>query len=63
MRENVKKARCSVNDIAEKIIQAADQNEVHCEDDTCMLAYSVLRDCGYHLKRIMAEDNSRHYDC
>lgn len=63
MCDRANKAHCSVNDIAEKIIQTADQNEIHCEDDACMLAYGVLRDCGYHIKKIMAEDNFRHYDC
>ena len=63
MHKRVKNAHCSVKDLAEEIIQAADQNEIYCEDDTCILAYSLLRDCGYNLKRIMAEDNSRHCDC
>lgn len=60
MCDKVKNAVCSANDIAEKIIIAADQNEILCEDDTCILAYSVLRDCGYQIKRIIAEENACH---
>ena len=63
MRERTKNAFCSVNDIAEKIISAADQNEKGCEDETCILAYSILRDCGYQIKRIIAEEGSRHNEC
>ena len=56
-------AFCTVNDIAEKIIIEADQNEMGCDDETCILAYSLLRDCGYQIKRVLAEASSRKYDC
>ena len=53
---------CSINALAEKLILTADSNEINCEDDTCLLAYSLFRDCGYHIKKIMAEEDSRHCD-
>lgn len=62
MRARVKNTVCSINILAEKLILAADQNEIYCEDDTCLLALSLFRDCGYHIKRIMAEEDSQHCD-
>ncbi len=63
MHERVKNPVCSANEIADKIIIAADQNEINCEDDTCLLAYSILRDCGYQIKRILHEEVSQHNNC
>ena len=62
MHASVSTAHCAVNDIAEKISQAADRNEIHCEDDTCILAYRLLRECEYQVERIMAEDDAKNHD-
>ena len=56
MREQTDDAICSAREMAEKIILTANQYEMNCEDNTCLLAYSLLRDCGYQIKKILGEE-------
>lgn len=63
MPENNKSVICSYKEIAEIIIKTANKNEKHCESDTCLLICSVLRDCGYQIKRIISETNSNPIKC
>ena len=63
MPEHKKSVICSSKEIAEQIIKTANKNEKHCESDTCLLICSVLRDCGYQIKRIISEANSSPINC
>ena len=56
MCEQTNDAICSAKEMAEKIILIANHYEMNCEDSTCLLAYSLLRDCGYQIKRILGEE-------
>ena len=56
MCEQTNDAICSAKEMAEKIILTANHYEMNCEDSTCLLAYSLLRDCGYQIKRILGEE-------
>ena len=35
---------CSAKQIAQSLIETARENEEFCEDDTCFLVYSLLKD-------------------
>ena len=63
MCEQMKEATFSAKEMAEKIIESANENEMNCEDGTCLLVYSILRDCGYQIKRILGEENPNHCNC
>lgn len=56
MCEQTNDAICSAREMAEKIILTANQYEMNCEDNSCLLAYSLLRDCGYQIKKILGEE-------
>jgi hypothetical protein len=63
MNERRKDNIYSANELAETMIDVADQNEKNCESDTCLLIYSILRDCGYQIKKIVETERSNHLEC
>lgn len=54
---------CRAKKIAHHLIDAANQNESRCESDTCLLLYSIIRDCGYRIIRIMGDDYPDQSEC
>lgn len=48
---------CHAIEIARDLIGIANRNEKNCENDTCLLAYGIIRDCGYNIIRIVGDEN------
>ena len=42
--------------LAEKMLMMSDHGTVTCEDDSCLLIYGVIRDCGYKIRRTIEEE-------
>jgi len=45
----------AAREIAEKMINLADRHEVDCRDDKCFLIFGLIRDCGYHVKKVLSQ--------
>ena len=53
---------CRAKKIAQQLIDTANRNEPGCESNTCLLAYSILRDCGYQIIKIVGEKDCSQYE-
>ena len=45
-------------ELAKRMIQAADNGEIKCEDDCCLLIYSMVRDCAYKIRRTVEQESA-----
>jgi hypothetical protein len=43
-------------ELAEKMIQLADDVEVRCDDDHCLVVYGVIRDSAYKIRRAAEQE-------
>lgn len=50
---------CHAIEIAQDLIDTADQNENSCKNDTCLLVYGILRDCGYRIINIVGDNECK----
>lgn len=53
---------CHAIEIARDLIETANRNENSCENDTCLLVYGIIRDCGYKIIRIVGEEKCKRHD-
>ena len=58
MIESKKNNIHSALEIAENLINASIQSEESCENETCFLVYSILKDCGYQVKKIIEAEQT-----
>jgi hypothetical protein len=42
--------------LAEKMLKVAANGILTCEDDSCLLLYGVIRDCGYKIRRTVEQE-------
>ena len=42
--------------LAEKMLKVAENGILTCEDDSCLLLYGVIRDCGYKIRRTVEQE-------
>ena len=42
--------------LAEKMLLMADLGFETCEDDSCLLIYGVIRDCGYKIRKTVEQE-------
>ena len=52
--------------LAEKMLKIAERGFLNCDEDSCMLLYGVIRDCGYKIRRTVEQerlDVQRKGDC
>jgi hypothetical protein len=54
---------CRAKKIAQQLIDTANLNERGCESNTCLLVYSILRDCGYQIIKIVGEKDCSQNEC
>jgi hypothetical protein len=53
-----KKALTEAMTLAEKMLKIANRGYLKCKDDSCMLVYGVIRDCGYQIRRTVEREQS-----
>ena len=42
--------------LADEMLVMAQKGITHCEDDSCMLIYGTIRDCGYKIRRTVEHE-------
>ena len=42
--------------LAEKMLKLADKGMFTCIDDSCMMVYGIIRDCGYKIRRTVEQE-------
>lgn len=42
--------------LAEKMLQMAETGILTCKDDSCLVLYGVIRDCGYKIRRTVEQE-------
>lgn len=42
--------------LAGKMLRMAEDGILTCEDDSCLLLYGVIRDCGYKIRRTAEQE-------
>lgn len=42
--------------LAEKMLKLAEKGMFTCEDDSCLMVYGTIRDCGYKIRRTVEEE-------
>jgi hypothetical protein len=42
--------------LAEKMLKLAEKGMLICEDDSCLMLYGTIRDCGYKILRTVEEE-------
>ena len=42
--------------LAEKMLKLAEKGMFTCEDDSCLMVYGIIRDCGYKILRTVDEE-------
>jgi hypothetical protein len=42
--------------LAEEMLRMAENGILSCEDDSCLLLYGVIRDCGYKIRKTVEEE-------
>jgi hypothetical protein len=45
----------TAKEIARELIDTANRNENTCHSDICLLIYSILKDCGYNVLKLVDE--------
>ena len=45
--------------LAEKLLQTAEKGIVTCKDDSCLVLYGVIRDCGYKIRRTVEQERGQ----
>ena len=45
--------------LAEKLLQTAEKGIVTCKDDSCLVLYGVIRDCGYKIRRTVEQERDQ----
>jgi hypothetical protein len=63
MKFSEKKDILRAKQIAQNLIDTANQNEDSCESNTCLLLYSIIRDCGYRIIKIIGDENCDQSEC
>jgi hypothetical protein len=48
-----------VMNLAEKLLQTAEKGIVTCKDDSCLVLYGVIRDCGYKIRRTVEQERDQ----
>ena len=43
-------------DLAEKLLRMAEKGILTCEEDSCLILYGVIRDCGYKIRRTVEQE-------
>jgi hypothetical protein len=42
--------------LAEKMLKFAENGMFTCEDDSCLMVYGIIRDCGYKIRRTVEQE-------
>ena len=42
--------------LAEKMLKLAEKGMFNCEDDSCLMVYGIIRDCGYKIRRTVQQE-------
>jgi hypothetical protein len=42
--------------LAERMLKLAEKGMLNCEDDSCLMVYGVIRDCGYKIRRTVEQE-------
>ena len=43
-------------ELAERMIQLADQGAARCKDDCCLMVQNVIRDCAYKIRQTIVRN-------
>ena len=43
-------------ELSERMLLMAEKGIRTCEDDSCLLLYGIIRDCGYKIRRTVEEE-------
>lgn len=46
--------------LAEKLLLLAEKGMAEAEDDSCVVMYGVIRDCGYKIRLLAEREQGRH---
>lgn len=44
--------------LAETMLKVAEKGILTCENDSCLLLYGVIRDCGYKIRRTVEQEQT-----
>ena len=44
--------------LAEEMLRMAEKGILSCKDDSCLLLYGVIRDCGYKIRKTVEEEQA-----
>lgn len=44
--------------LAEKMLKLAEKGIFTCENDSCLMVYGIIRDCGYKIRRTVEQEQS-----
>ena len=42
--------------LAEKMLKLAEEGIFTCENDSCLMVYGIIRDCGYKIRRTVEQE-------
>ena len=42
--------------LAEEMLRMAENGILSCKDDSCLLLYGIIRDCGYKIRKTVEEE-------
>jgi hypothetical protein len=42
--------------LADKMLKLAEKGMFTCEDDSCLMVYGTIRDCGYKIRRTIEQE-------
>ncbi len=43
-------------ELAEKMLRMAEEGILTCQEDSCLLLYGIIRDCGYKIRRTVEQE-------
>jgi hypothetical protein len=54
-----KKFILDAKNLAEKLLRTAEEGILSCKDDSCLVLYGVIRDCGYKIRRTVEQEQDQ----
>ena len=42
--------------LVEKMLKLAEKGMFACEDESCLMVYGIIRDCGYKIRRTVKQE-------
>ena len=42
--------------LSERMLKLAEKGMFNCDDDSCLMVYGIIRDCGYKIRRTVEQE-------